>query len=478
MALTKHQKLARTMKRFSDDLDTHYQKTASMLNVLQLHFYETHLIIGRSLMSEKTLGTMMRTHRWAMERLSPNPDLRSAAQNSPLIGCVLSPPIYLRSRVLVTPPDASPNEKLAIPWGVKTVLPQENLRKLEEAKLEGLLYCASETEMSSWIDWYEQEDKASSFTNQLLAAEKDFREKTAFYTNIRRQALPFYLQFTREYFKTPKDEEVSDTLKSIEFAPRETTDLETAYRSVSAFLAEHKKRFFEDFQRSWHNKLLDLMFEGMSWKNERRNEFLEEYFGSANTAKPDDGPRWETGNALDRQTYGVFIRFFLDRFIEDPIKRQAEGEIALLLWIMIYAARDLEKPIAIKKLLALTTAQINDMFITLDAGEIELSCGLADLINDYAGKGNLKRQQKLFPNLTIDRLEDHLRRASDVLLPPGAIAALPEAFLTFPHTDKNRRLNAKFLRQHQKNLPEIFHDPVSFKELKRQLVEKSKPRSS
>jgi hypothetical protein len=216
----------------------------------------------------------------------------------------------------------------------------------------------------------------------------------------------------------------------------------------------------------------------MSCDEARKRRLLDEFFTSADTVKQAANPRWETGNALDRQTYGAFIRFFLDRFIGDPIKRQAEGEITLLLWIKIYAARDLEKPMAIKKLLELTTADINDRYITIDSREVELSCGLADLIKEYTGGEKLQRQQKLFPNLTIDKLEDHFRRASKVILPPGSLAALPEAFLTFPHLNKNFRINAKLLRLQQKNPPKVFHDPISLNELKRQLVEKSKAQFS
>ena len=53
MALTKHQKLARGLKALFDALDSHYQKTASLLDVLQFHFYEPFLIIGRPIMKER-----------------------------------------------------------------------------------------------------------------------------------------------------------------------------------------------------------------------------------------------------------------------------------------------------------------------------------------------------------------------------------------------------------------------------------------
>lgn len=473
MALNKHQKLARGMKRLFDALESHYQKTASVLEVLQFHFFETHLILGRPLMSERVLQTMMRSHKCAMSLLSPNEQLRLAAQYAPLIGFVLTPPFYLRSKVLVLPADASKDEKLAIPWGVKTILPTESLQKLEDAKWEAILYCASKDEMSEWIDWYEREDKATSLTNQILMAQKDFQEKAAFEKNIRQLAMPFYLRSASEYYKLPKGESISKTLLNADFAPQVQNDLGMAYQLVSESLANHSKRHFENFQWFWRNQLTDLIFEGIPCK-ENRHEFLVDFFSSENSAfKPSLSGRWETGRALDRQTYGAFIRYFSNRFIADPQKCKVDGEIALLLRIMIYAAHDLEKTVPIKRLLTLTTQHISDRYVTIDKGEIELSCGLADLINEYVGSRSLQRQQKLFPNLTIDKLEDHLRRASATILPPGATPALPEAFLTFPHLWGNCRMNPQKRRDQLKNPPKIIHDPISLKELKRQLVEKS-----
>lgn len=93
MALTKHQKLARGMKRLSDVLDAHFQKVASII-ALQFHFFEKPSPIECLLMSEKTLGAMIRTHLCGMELFSPNAELRLAAKHSPLVACVL----YLQSK--------------------------------------------------------------------------------------------------------------------------------------------------------------------------------------------------------------------------------------------------------------------------------------------------------------------------------------------------------------------------------------------
>jgi hypothetical protein len=279
-----------------------------------------------------------------------------------------------------------------------------------------------------------------------------------------------------EYYRLPKGESISKTLLKASFAPKEQNDIEIAYQLVLDSLAKHRQRHFEDLQRIWRDRLISLMFEGISWDQDRCRAFLVDYFSSENPiSKMNSSQRWETGRGLDRQTYGRFLRYFYDRFIADPLKYQIDGEIALLLWIMVYAARDLKKPVSIKKLLSLTTASLSGCCITVDSEEIELPCGLTNLITEYAGEENLQRQQKLFPHLNqkIDKLEDRFHRASEILL-PGFTPALPEAFLIFPHPHKNCRMTAKARRWQLEHPQKILHDSISLKELKRQLIEKSK----
>lgn len=385
------------MKRLSDALKIHFRKTASFLNVLQFYFFETHLILGRPLASEKTLQAMMRTHRCGISVFSLNEELRLAAQNSPLIAWVFTPTFYLQSRILIPSPATTENEMSIIPWGVKTLLPAECIKKLEDAELEAFLYSASDNEMPEWIDWFETEDKAASFTNQLLVATKDSQNNAAFGKNLLRPAIPFYIESITEYYKLPKGKQISKALLKADFAPKGQNDIGTAYRIVSESLAKHKKRHFEDFQWFWRARLTDLMFEGLPWDKDQCQVFLAEYFPAGNKIhKTNSVPRWKTSLSIDRQTYGKFIRYFSDRFIADPLKYKVEGEIALLLRISVYASLDLEKSISIKKLLKSTTAHVSGRYVTVDKREIELSWGLADLIKEYVGEGPFQRQQRLF----------------------------------------------------------------------------------
>ena len=184
--------------------------------------------------------------------------------------------------------------------------------------------------------------------------------------------------------------------------------------------------------------------------------------------------RWKTSLATDRETYAWFIQRFATRFLQDPLKNAVDGEIALLLWVMIYASLEPDRKLSIKRLLILTTVHLSDRILSFDKQEVELSCGLADLFQEYMGKTPLHRQQKLFPHLTIDKLEDRFHQFSKELLPPGSIPILPEAFLTFPHPYKHLRISPHLRRQQLKQPPPVLNDLISRQELKRQLLEKAK----
>lgn len=472
MALTKHQKLARGIKSLLDTLDNFHLKVAKVSNVLQFHFYETHLILGRPLITEKALATMMRTHLYALCVFSPDKKTREAAKSAPFIGIVLTPSFYLRSRVCFFPPGVS-NVIWHIPWGVKIVLPEENLKKLDEGKWEALLYCPSKTEMAEWIDWYEKENKANTLTNQLCAIHEYGKEQEPVIRNLHQRALNHYLQTVEEYLKI--DLKVRRrTLERQRFAPQKDTSVAQAYSRISHSINAGKRRDFMDFQRLWKTQLRQLIFLGVTWSVEKQEALLQELV-SIKQPKQQNPPtsRWKSGHAIDRNTFGKFILYFADQFLADILDREVEGEIVLLLWIMVYISQNGTRSYSIERLLELTTANVIQNGLLIDGEEIEHSEGLAILLKEYIGDQLLKRPQKLFPNLNTDNLAERFRRASEKILPPGSTPALPEAFLLFPHPHKNVRMLPKHLREQRKNPLPIYHDPISHQELKRQLIEKS-----
>jgi len=472
MALTKHQKLARGIKSLLDDLDAFHLKVAKVSNVLQFHFYETHLILGRPLITEKALATMMRTHLYALSIFSPNEKVREAVKSAPFIGMVLTPAFYPRSRVCFFPPGVS-NVIWHIPWGVKTVLPEENLKKLDEEKWEALLYCPSKAEMSEWIDWYEKENKANTLTNQLCAVHEYGKEQEPVIRNLHQRSRKHFLQTIEKYLKkVPKVR--GRTLEKLGFAPKETTSVAQAYAQVSHSITAGKQRHFIDFQRLWKTQLCQLIFSGVTWSVEKRETLLQELVSIKQPKQQAPSTsRWKSSDAIEKARFGKFILHFADQFVADALNHEIEGEIVLLLWIMVYISQNGTRSYSIKRLLELTTANVIENRFLIDDEEIEHSEGVAILLKEYIGNQPLKRPQKLFPNLTIDILEDRFRQASEKILPPGTTPALPEAFLLFPHPHKNVRMLPKHLREQRKNPLPIYHDPISLQELKRQLVEKS-----
>jgi hypothetical protein len=476
MALTKHQKLARGLKSLLNALDDHHQKTAKMLNVLQFHFYETHLIYGRPVITERAFETMMHTHRCGLNLFSPSEELRSAARSAPLIGCNIALRFYDSSKVRVNPPDAPQDNKWITPWGVKIVLPSESLQKLNESMMEALLYCASASEMSEWIDWFEREDIAGTLTNQLIAISTSVHESSVLEKNLNQ---PAFTLFHEAAFKYHNQKIPPSNVFNTKFAPDEESTIAQAYELLLKSLQSQQERDFDDFQHSWRGQLEKLIFANLNVTQEQKRTILEERFSSkSRNSKKDPSPRWKTSLVLDRQTYGSFIRHFAERFLKNPQKHPADGEIVLLLWVMIYIAQDPDHTFSIKSLLELTTADVEDQIIRIDGHEIDISGGLASLLKEFTGGVKSERQQKLFPNLNPDKLEDYFHRASSALLPPGSLPALPEAFLTFPHANKHFRMLAQ-MRQHQQKHPtQVHHNLISRNELKRQLIEKSKPKKA
>lgn len=404
MALTKHQKLARGIKSLLDALDAFHLKVAKVSNVLQFHFYETHLILGRPLITEKALATIMRTHLYALSIFSPNEKMREAAKSAPFIGMILTPAFYPRSRVCFFPPGVS-NVIWHIPWGVKIVLPEENLRKLEEEKLEALLYCASKAEMPEWIAWYEKDNKANTLTNQLCAVHEYGKEREPVIRNLHHGSHNLFLQTIKEYLK--QDSKMrSRTLEKLEFAPKENTSVAEAYAQVSHSITAGKKRHFMDFQRLWKIKLRRMIFSGVAWSMDKQEALLQELISIEQPKQHPSTSRWKSGHAIDRNTFGKFILHFADQFLADTFGRKIEGEIVLLLWVMVYISQNGTRSYSIKRLLELTTANVIENRLLID-DEIEHSEGLAILLKEYIGDQPLKshKNYSLILPSTISKID-------------------------------------------------------------------------
>ena len=326
--------------------------------------------------------------------------------------------------------------------------------------------------MAEWLDWYEKENKANTLTNQLCAIHEYGKEQEPLIRNLYQGAHKHFLQTIEKHLKkVPKVR--SRTLEQLEFAPNENTSVAEAYRQVSHSITDGNKRHCMDFQRLWQTQLRKLIFSGVTWSVDKQEAFLQKFISIKQPKQHPFTSRWKSSDAIDRDRFGKFILHFADQFLADTFGCEIEGEIVLLLWVMVYISQNGTHPYSIKRLLELTTANVIENRLLIDGEEIEHSEGMAILLKEYIGDPPLKKPQKLFPNLNTDNLAERFRRASAKILPPGTTPALPEAFLLFPHPHKNVRMPPKHLREQRKNPLPIYHDPISLQELKRQLVEKS-----
>ena len=421
--------------------------------------------------TQAALSLMTRVYICGIHRFATNEEMRLATRSLPCFSHVLPHPIYFHSQMRFGLPDAPESAKWIIPWAVKIILPSKTLQQLDEAKLEALLYCASVEEMSEWIDWFENEDKRNTLTHQLLSVGEYYEERRPFEAKLNELAFPYYEKAAREFFKNDFSK-VFKKLEKINFAPKAHSTIADSYILINKSLSEESEFYWKDFQRFWRRSLKKLMFADVKWTQDQQESALAEYFPQESSIQPSSkNPRWKTSLVTDRQTYAKFIQYFADQFLVNISKNKVAGEIVLLLWIMIYIAREPSKTLPVARLLELTTADIDDRILFPGSEEIELSCGLADLIKQFIGSVPQERQQKLFRNLTIDQFEDHCHRASKIILPQGSLAVLPEAFLTFPHAYKNLRMAVEVQRSRPQQYSPVHPDPIPVRDLKKQLFE-------
>jgi hypothetical protein len=155
--------------------------------------------------------------------------------------------------------------------------------------------------MSEWIDWFEEEDKSSSYTNQLLAIGRFYQERSLFESNLQRHSFPVYQKAILDFHGKINGPKVYKTLIKIEFAPDENCNVYQAYQLVTAALRNRKKRHFNDFQRFWKGRLLEMMFANLTWPLEKQEAVLMEYLSEGTSSQKEKvDPRWESSRVLDR----------------------------------------------------------------------------------------------------------------------------------------------------------------------------------
>lgn len=473
MAKTKHQKLADLMQIMLVGIEEHKNKVAKQLECVQLHLYERYAILGRPLIKELTFRSMCFSHYIALKNLVPNSNLRVICQQFPMLGILLNRSAYLLSECR-----QSNGEGLwFIPWGVQIVLPHENQAKLERSSMQALLYGPRADENSNEIDWFESEIAADSLTYQLLTIQEYERQRITIKNNLSKDPFPHWelakeqcrlkLERTIGYTKLFNDL-INNTkrLDKLLYAPKLDQSLAEAYETILKTEQTKSCRYGQPLLGIYKGNLEKAMFENVSWSQKRQASFLVEWRRELwdkekpqkqekiidrsktkrvnGTVLPKSG-RWEQCQGVDDVTAAKFLRYFIDEFIANPLNKKM-GEIACVLWIMIWIAKENpSRRLTISKILQMTQGDVSsdDAEIIIDGVLQPISWGIFDLLSCLKGSGKGRRSHRLFSNLDLGgkSLERAFHEASKAIFSDRDPVQVG-AFLISPHIYPGTRMSS------------------------------------
>jgi len=450
MAKCKYRTLAKEMTDIIESINNCTNEIENTSKIVQFYFYGKKIPIDVPPASKKCFEKQVKAHALAMRRLSPSKELQEACRLYPCLGAIL--PMTICSSSQFT------NKTLVTWWGIKTSLPRKMEVLANKNYWEILLYCPDSSEISYEIDWFEKENYVNTFTFQVQSAFEIIRRenngKSKIRTNMYQHSLPLFKEVVRKWQNDPEGHDTIPknpaTIFAKPFAPTATDYIAHAYEKVRIILRKRTYRNYEHLMILWKNYLEELIFTDVDWNESEKKFFIKQwednfFESSQNNTKSDEG-RWDQSMAIDRIKAGKILKYFIDSFLGDPIKRKKDGDVACLLWTLIWLSQNPDSEnITISKVLNFDTANISKETpsIVFDNEEVEISEGLHRLLKILRGNATEKRPHKLFRNLTKDSLEASLKKVSRDLFKSDNASVSPTAFLSFPHPLVNERLSKK-----------------------------------
>ncbi len=431
MAKNKHELLASRLKKMLGDHCEFSKKVLNTLQLVQMHFYEPLLLIGRPEPANKFISIITKTHCIGLQFFSPSSDIKRACKKLACFGAIIKKNIYLKSERFY-----SSEGKWIIPWKVEVILPNTQQQKNKKQLTNMLLYCPDITEFSNEIDWFEDENCSNSLNYQLLELisyiKKDKLSKALIYENLDQIAKPFFLNFFSN--KT-------DILNLSSYVPNDTDNIADAYEKASKALRNERNNNNYNLMCRWVSHLEELMFKDVPYAENEKKIFINKWhynlFGNQ-SKKNEKEDRWEQAKTIDRTKAIDIILYFLNRFIEDPNKRKTEGELVCFLWTLIWLSYELNTTdITLSDVMSLNTTHLKEnLELSYKDNTIEISFGLYQLLSVLKGKGVGKRVHLLFPNLASKSrkwIENVFKKASIELFGKEADPISPSVFCSFPH---------------------------------------------
>lgn len=352
----------------------------------------------------------------------------------------------------------SPQEIMStIPWEFLDLQNLSNEKRIENDFLELFLLCPSSEEIDECRNFLREDKARFNMLNKLNSLQNGSLEEKKIQTNLKKLAISDFQKLIEGWKKTKKlKKSISEiTVKVLQqpFAPEETDTLDTAYEKLLMARKFNNLQYFSLLMDDWKHHLRKTIFEGSCWPIATQQHFFE-VWERALFKKPSPPlipmkMRWEQAQSIDRLTGGKLIKYFNDLFIsnENPIHAQ----VACILWTLIAISRQFqsnEVPVKIIDVVSLSKSDVNikNRSLCLNGKEFTVSKGLTAIYSILIDVKYGKRELRLFPDMTVDRLEDALKGASKKMFVDKEVLIAPQAFLTFPHSFEGVRIAPKLLQ--------------------------------
>lgn len=484
MAKNKHELLAKSIKEILDNHSDFSKKVFNTLQLVQMHFYEPLLLLGRPNPTNEFLSMITKSHLLGLINLSPFHEIKKKCKEIPVFGAIIKKPFYLKSEVF-----QSREGKWIIPWKTKVIIPESQEEETKEQLLNMLLYCPDKSEFSNEIDWFEEEDCSDFLHYQLNEIFKENYSKNLIRKNLNQLAKPFYSNIVNEWRNEPdkaKSDIISNndiTINAVSFAPNINDNIAYAYEKVLKRLKTRKNKSYYNLMLMWKKYLEEIIFINVPYSKKQKESFLRQWkenLFKKNYKKSANNERWEQGQTIDRSTAVKIILYFANQFIKDPNNNKTEGELTCFLWILIWLSYELKSTnISLSEVLKLKTDNLKDhLEISYKNHTIEISYGLYQLLTILKGSGKGNRSHYLFPNLVSKsrkHLENLFKKASSELFGNNKIFIVsPSAFCSFPHSLKGIRITKKERTIQQTTVVQDNFLLASRNDIKKMLKQKNK----
>jgi hypothetical protein len=465
MAKTKHQKLADIMRKMLSDIEMHGADVMKAVNFVQMHFYEPFAIVGRPPIKESAFKKMVCAHYANLRILSPDPAVRNICQELQCSGLYVNAPIRFQAYQSVD------NKGMWVNlWRVKTIFPENNKVNLLQDLSRELLYCPRYDEITNEFDWFERESSENSLTYCFLSAAESSRRDSIIMGNLLKDPFPVW-ERAKEKWRTDPNEvcvvaKNPRDIDKINFAPRTGQSLSLAWEAVVESMRANTCRHRQSLRTIYKRELEREIFEGVPRTKYEKITFFRLWDDRLfkGDLKHQKIGRWEQCFGADIGKLSSILMHFITEFIKDPNKKKQFGEIACVLWVLIWSAQgDCEGRISIKNVLQITSKDIvpDDSAVKMNDSEVQISWGLRDLLICLLGKGEGQRACRLFGSLDVSGklLERALMQASKKLFPDDTEPVLPAAFLVPAHSVPGVRIpleHRKAMRKTKRLISPIY----------------------